>query len=131
VSEVAASVSPEMNTYLGLEVREFPDRAALRAWLSDHHSSSAGIWVRVYKAQSGHASVSFEELLDQGLCFGWSESLRHPGDRDFYLQRFTPRRARGTTSKRNLDHAEALIASGEMTAAGLAALGLNTPTGAY
>lgn len=113
-----------MNTYLGLEVYEFADHDALRTWLLANHALSPGIWVRVYKTRSGHQSVTFEELLDQGLCFGWSESLRHTGDDVSYLQKFTPRRTKGTTSKRNLEHAHKLIASGEMTSAGLTALGL-------
>ena len=113
-----------MSEYLGLHVIEFLDEASLRTWLVENHKTSPGIWVRVYKSSSGQPSVTFEELLDQGLCFGWSESLRHRGDRLFYLQKFTPRRTRGTRSKRNLEHAKKLIASGEMTAAGLAALNL-------
>jgi uncharacterized protein YdeI (YjbR/CyaY-like superfamily) len=114
-----------MNIYLGLEVREFADRGALRAWLEDNHAGSAGIWVRLYKTKSGHPSVRFDDLLDQGLCYGWSESLRHAGDSESYLQKFTPRRTTGTASQRNREHAEHLIASGEMTEAGLAALGLS------
>lgn len=113
-----------MKTYLDLPLLEFTDKKSLRAWLIANHTSSAGIWVRMYKVKSGVQSVSFEEVLDQGLCFGWSESLRHPYDEVSYLQKFTPRKTRGTTSKRNLEHAEKLRASGEMTAAGLRALGL-------
>ncbi|HSW99100.1 MAG TPA: hypothetical protein VLF71_04630 [Candidatus Saccharimonadales bacterium] len=111
-----------METYFGLELHEFTDGATLRTWLLANHAVSPGVWVRVYKAASGHTSVTFEELLDQGLCFGWSESLRHRGDAVSYLQKFTPRRTRGTTSQRNRAHAQKLIASGEMTDAGLRAL---------
>jgi uncharacterized protein YdeI (YjbR/CyaY-like superfamily) len=68
--------------------------------------------------------VSFEDVLDEGLCFGWSESKRLKGDTDSYLQKFTPRKTKGTTSERNRRHVEQLIKEGRMTKAGLAALAL-------
>ena len=108
-----------------LPVLEFPSAEALRAWLMEHHATSDGIWLRIYKQRSGVPSVTFEEVLDEGLCFGWSESLRRTGDARSYLQRFTPRRTVGTTSKRNREHAARLIAEGRMTPAGLKALGLD------
>lgn len=107
-----------------LPVLEFRSSDDLRAWLMKNHETSAGIWIRIYKANSGIESVSFEAVLDEGLCFGWSESLRRQGDDQAYLQRFTPRRKKGTTSKRNLDHVERLIKEGKMTPAGLRAMGI-------
>lgn len=113
-----------MNEYLGLPIVEFETKAQLRDWLHVNHTTSSGIWVRVFKVGSNKVSASFEDLLDQGLCFGWSESLRHKGNDISYYQRFTPRKTKGTTSKRNLDHAQLLIESKEMTESGLVALGL-------
>ncbi|MHA3701245.1 YdeI/OmpD-associated family protein [Jatrophihabitans sp. YIM 134969] len=103
-----------------LPVVSFPDRAALRSWLTEHHADSAGVLVVV--PQGGRPGLRFEDLLDEGLCFGWSESTRLPGDDECYLQRFTPRRRAGTTSARNLAHARQLIEAGLMTPAGRAAL---------
>lgn len=111
-----------MQEYLGLPLMTFHSKQSLRDWLTANHATSAGIWVRVYKTKSTTPSVSFEDLLDQGLCFGWSESLRHKYDEQSYLQKFTPRKTKGTTSARNLAHAKKLIASGEMTKAGREAL---------
>ena len=107
-----------------LTVMEFRSADDLRAWLMYNHATSDGIWLRVYKASSGVPSVSFEEVLDEGLCFGWSESMRRTGDDKSYLQRFTPRRKKGTLSKRNLEHVERLKQAGRMTPAGLTALGM-------
>ena len=87
-----------------------------------NHASSAGIWVRLYKKSSGTASLSFLELLDEGLCFGWSESARQRYDDLSYLQKFTPRRMHGTHSPRNRARVEELIRTGRMTRAGLDAL---------
>jgi uncharacterized protein YdeI (YjbR/CyaY-like superfamily) len=102
-----------------LPILEFKNQVELRTWLMDQHSSSEGVWVRVFKKASGIPSVSFEALLDEGLCFGWSESSRHGCDEKSYLQKFTPRRAKGTTSARNQKHIDELIKTGRMTQAGL------------
>lgn len=106
----------------GLPVLSFSKRDDLRAWLETGHSTSQGIWVRLFKRNSGVTSISFEDLLDEGLCFGWSESLRHGYDDHSYLQKFTPRKSKGTTSARNKAHIKRLIAAGLMTPAGLAVL---------
>lgn len=101
----------------------FEHVAALRQWLRANHASSSGIFVRIYKKNAKVAGVGFADVLDEGLCFGWSESVRFADDDDSYLQKFTPRKADGTTSERNRRHAKRLIQEGRMTLAGLAALG--------
>ena len=105
-----------------LPVLSFDQRQALRDWLLTNHATSPGIFVRIFKKHSGVASVNFEDVLDEGLCFGWSESLRLSGDDASYLQKFTPRRTPGTVSERNRRHVERLIREGRMTSAGLEAL---------
>jgi len=103
-------------------VQSFATRQELRSWLEREHSRSLGVWVRVAKAGSGIPSVTFHDLLEEGLCFGWSESTRRAGDDTSYLQRFTPRRTRGTTSERNRRLVVELRTRGLMTPAGEAAL---------
>ena len=107
-----------------LPIMSFENVSELRAWLEHNHASSEGILVRIYKKDSGITSVTFEDVLDEGLCFGWSESTRLRGNEQSYLQRFSPRRKKGTTSERNRKHAERLIQTGRMTPYGLAALEL-------
>ena len=68
-----------------LPTLEFRTVADLRLWLERNHASSDGILVRIYKRDSGIASVTFEDVLDEGLCFGWSESTRLKGDDVSYL----------------------------------------------
>lgn len=107
-----------------LPILTFDSGAVLRQWLKQNHARSAGIWVRIHKGGAGVPSVTFEEVLEQGICFGWSESMRRRFDDTSYLQRFTPRRTRGTTSTRNRGLADRLIREGQMTAAGIEALGM-------
>ncbi len=110
-----------------LPILTFENVAALRAWLEINHATSNGIFVRIFKGRAGVPTVSFEDVLDEGLCFGWSESTRLPGDAGSYLQRFTPRKSRGTASSRNLRHAARLLREGRMTAVGMLALGWDEP----
>jgi uncharacterized protein YdeI (YjbR/CyaY-like superfamily) len=102
-----------------LPVISFASRDELRLWLKEHHDTSEGIWIRIYRKATGRASVVFEDVLDEGLCFGWSESQRRRGDAESYLQRFTPRKKRGTTSQRNREHVRRLIKEKLMTEHGL------------
>ena len=109
---------------VGEEIVQFRTRDQMWAWLRKHHATSAGVWVRVSRSASRLESVTFHELLEAGLAFGWSESKRRAYDADSYLQRFTPRRTVGTASERNLRIVAALEREGRMTPAGRIALGL-------
>jgi len=104
----------------------FDNRAKLREWLSIHHKKSKGLRVRLFRKTSKKPSITFYDLLEEGLCFGWSESKRLSYDADSYIQIFTPRRKKGTTSARNKALVKKLIDSGDMTQAGLDALCLAT-----
>jgi uncharacterized protein YdeI (YjbR/CyaY-like superfamily) len=108
-----------------LPVLAFETSDQLRAWLENQPASSKGIWLRIYKKSSAVRSVAFEQVLDEGLCFGWSESARRKYDDVSYLQKFTPRKSLGTQSARNRARVQALIEQGRMKPAGLAALGRN------
>jgi uncharacterized protein YdeI (YjbR/CyaY-like superfamily) len=108
-----------------LPILEFETAERLRAWLEDHHATSKGMWLRIYKKHSGVRSVAFEQVLDEGLCFGWSESTRRKYDNDSYIQKFTPRKGIGTQSVRNWARAKMLIEQGKMKPSGLTALGKN------
>jgi len=105
-----------------LPIQDFETVTQLHAWLLKNHSSSQGLWVRIFKKGTGIPSVTFDELLDEGLCFGWSESSRRKYDDDSYLQRFAPRKSTGTQSKRNQARVRILIQEGRMTPAGLKVL---------
>ncbi len=106
-----------------LDVVTFTTVDELRSWLADHDRQHPGLWVRLPKVGSGEPSITFHDLLEAGIAFGWSESTRRAHDATSYLQKFTPRRARGTTSVRNRAIADRLEAEGRMTPAGRAALG--------
>ena len=101
----------------------FASRDELWAWLAAHSAGHPAIWVRLANSRRAFPSVTFHDLLEAGIAFGWSESTRQSCDDESYLQRFGPRRTRGTTSERNLRIADELERAGKMTDAGRKALG--------
>jgi uncharacterized protein YdeI (YjbR/CyaY-like superfamily) len=98
----------------------FASPEAFAAWLDEHHATSDGIWLKFAKKASGVASVRYPEAVELSLAYGWIDGQVRRFDDDFYLQRFTPRRARSRWSKINRAKAEAMIAAGAMKPAGLA-----------
>jgi len=100
----------------------FKSSADYRRWLAKNHARSNGIWVRIHKKGSGEISVAYAEALDQSLCYGWIDGQKQKYDEQSWLQKFTPRRPRSGWSKINTQHAERLIKSRKMAAAGLKAV---------
>jgi uncharacterized protein YdeI (YjbR/CyaY-like superfamily) len=99
----------------------FTNRAGFRAWLEQNHDSAAEIIVGYYKSGSGRKGLSWEESVEEALCFGWIDSVRRSVDEQSYCNRFTPRRAGSTWSLRNIRKVEELIAGGRMHPAGIKA----------
>jgi uncharacterized protein YdeI (YjbR/CyaY-like superfamily) len=106
----------------GLPILHSDSRAAWERWLRQHHAKSAGVWLRIAKQGRGGASVSRADALEAALCYGWIDGQAAIVDDDFWLQRFTPRRARSKWSQVNCAAAERLIADGRMAPAGLHAV---------
>lgn len=102
-----------------MKIISFTSSRDLRAWLAKNHSESDGIWLRIYKKQSGVTTVTYAEALDQALCYGWIDGQKKLHDAQSWLQRFTPRRSRSPWSRKNTEHAERLIASREMAPTGM------------
>jgi uncharacterized protein YdeI (YjbR/CyaY-like superfamily) len=102
-----------------LPVLPFASQGEWEEWLDEHHAASGGLWLKIAKKGSGFETVSYAEALDIALCYGWIDGQKASFDDDYWLQRFTPRRARSKWSKVNREKAERLIEEGEMKPAGL------------
>ena len=103
-----------------LPVRAFADQAALEEWLDAEHATAPGLYVRLARKGSGVPSVTYAELVESALCFGWIDGRSQRLDETSYLQRITPRRPRSVWSQKNVAAVEALTAAGRMRPAGLA-----------
>jgi uncharacterized protein YdeI (YjbR/CyaY-like superfamily) len=111
-----------MEMFKDLPVMHFGSADKFAEWLDKNHSQPAGVWLKLAKKNTGATSVSYAEALDVALCYGWIDGQVQKYDQQFYLQKFTPRRAKSIWSKKNTQKAESLIAAGKMMAAGLVAI---------
>jgi uncharacterized protein YdeI (YjbR/CyaY-like superfamily) len=103
-----------------LQVKQFASQKDWEKWLDKNHGQIDGVWLKFAKKNSGIATVGFVEAIEVALCYGWIDSHRKGLDHKFYLQKFSPRRARSTWSKINVGRVEALIKAGMMRPAGIA-----------
>jgi uncharacterized protein YdeI (YjbR/CyaY-like superfamily) len=99
----------------------FATAGELRQWLERNHASATELLVGFYKRGSGKPSITWQELVDEELCFGWIDSVRQGIDEVSYSNRLTPRKARSTWSAINIARAKELIRLGRMRPAGLKA----------
>ena len=97
-------------------------RQAWRDWLEKNHASSRGVWLVYAKKHSGLPSLTYNDAVEEALCFGWIDSKINPIDDSFYMQVFTPRKAQSAWSALNRTRVKRLVAAGLMTAAGAAAI---------
>ncbi|MFC1441957.1 YdeI/OmpD-associated family protein [Streptacidiphilus sp. N1-10] len=104
----------------GVEIIAFPDAEAFESWLTDHHLRHEGVWIKVAKKNSGIPTVTDDELVDVGLCYGWVSGQRRSFDGQYYLQKYVPRRAKSLWSQVNVDKVVELVAAGRMREPGLA-----------
>lgn len=100
-------------------VLPFASREAWEAWLAEQHATADGLWLKLAKKGSGIDSVTRAEALEVALTYGWIDGQGRTLDDHWWLQRFTPRRARSKWSMINREAATRLIERGEMKPAGL------------
>ena len=87
-----------------------------------HHAAAPGVWLRFAKKASGLPTVSYNDAVEEALCFGWIDGLMRPVDDTFYMQSFTPRKPKSMWAQSNKTRVARLIDQGLMTPAGLAAI---------
>ncbi|WP_020521804.1 YdeI/OmpD-associated family protein [Catelliglobosispora koreensis] len=102
------------------EVLTFQDAAQWEAWLASHHHEPGGAWIKIGKKGSTKKLIGIADAGDVALCYGWIDSIRKSYDADCFVQKYSPRRPKGSWSKVNVDRAEALIAAGRMREPGFA-----------
>jgi uncharacterized protein YdeI (YjbR/CyaY-like superfamily) len=103
----------------GMKPMFFPSPTDFRQWLEDNHREYSELWVGFYKKSSAKLSITYPEALDEALCFGWIDGVRHSVNHDAYTVRFTPRKPKSQWSAVNIKRAQQLAAAGRMRPAGL------------
>ena len=102
----------------GLPIHPFKSVAAFEKWLERHHETADGLWVKIGKKANPAPSITYDEAVEVGLCFGWIDGLKNTYDELWYVQRFTPRKPRSIWSQTNIVRVERLLAEGRMRPAG-------------
>jgi uncharacterized protein YdeI (YjbR/CyaY-like superfamily) len=95
-------------------------RKAWREWLEKNHATCRGVWLVYAKKHTGLPSLTYNDAVEEALCFGWIDSKINPIDDAFFMQVFTPRNLKSAWSALNKARVERLLAAGLLTAAGLA-----------
>jgi len=106
--------------FQNLPILFFVNDKAWEDWLGAHFSEPSGVWLKFAKKGTGIDSLHYKEALDVALCYGWIDGLSKRVDDTYYLQKFTPRRARSLWSKNNIANVERLTAAGRMHPSGQA-----------
>jgi uncharacterized protein YdeI (YjbR/CyaY-like superfamily) len=99
----------------------FDSPAAFRAWLRKNHAKEKELWVGYYRKSTGRPSLTWQEAVDEALCYGWIDGVRKSVDGERFVQRFTPRKPKSNWSAINVGRVKELIAQKRMAPAGLAA----------
>jgi len=96
------------------------DRKEWRGWLKKNYAKLSGIWFVYFKKQTGKPRVTYDEAVEEALCFGWIDSVPRKFDDERSKLLFTPRKPKSVWSKLNKTRVEKLIENGLMTESGLA-----------
>ncbi len=103
-----------------LKILSFKTPGEFEKWLAKNHNLPNAIWLRFFKKNSGEKTITYDQALDEALCYGWIDGQLKKYDDHSWIRKFTPRSYKSIWSKRNTDRIERLAAIGKMKPAGLA-----------
>jgi uncharacterized protein YdeI (YjbR/CyaY-like superfamily) len=106
-------------------------RQAWRRWLQKNHSSKQSVWLVHHKKQTGIASVTWDQAVDEALCFGWIDSIRKSVDDKTYIQFFSKRKPTSVWSKINKAKVQRLIDDGLMMDTGYKSIEVAKQNGSW
>jgi uncharacterized protein YdeI (YjbR/CyaY-like superfamily) len=98
------------------------DAEALRVWLSANHATSRGVWLALTKKGGTVTTLTWQQAVDEALCFGWIDGQARKRDQETSWIRFTPRRPSSSWSQRNVANVARLEAQQRMLPSGRAAV---------
>ena len=88
------------------------DRREWRAWLAEHFETESEIWFVFPTKASGEPGVSYNDAVEEALCFGWIDGQAGTLDETHQLRRFTPRRKGSPYSQPNIERLKLLDKQG-------------------
>lgn len=106
-------------------------RSEWREWLAANADTSPGIWLVTHKRATGLPAPSYDDVVEEALCFGWVDSTVRTRDELTGMQLVTPRRPRSTWAITNKERVARLTAAGLMTERGLRAVAVAQENGSW
>ena len=103
------------------------DRNTWRTWLATNHASEREVWVVFHKKHTGVSCMSYEDSVEEALCFGWIDSVIKRLDENTFARKFTPRIDTTNWSELNKQRVAKCIQEGRMTEIGLAKVSYPDP----
>jgi len=91
-----------------------------RTWLEKNNDIMREIWLIFHKKHTGKPNISYDEAVEEALCFGWIDSIIKKIDDQKFVRKFTPRKPGSKWSESNKKRASKMIDEGKMTEAGMA-----------
>jgi len=98
------------------------DKESWRSWLAKHYKSEKEIWLIYFRKESGKPRISYNDAVEEALCYGWIDSIMKSIDKERFAQRFSIRKKTSTLSQMNKERIHVLIIKKKMTKAGLVAI---------
>lgn len=105
-------------TFKGKKTFYAKSRNEWRKWLEKNSETEKSVWLIFYNKLSKIKSVPYEEAVEEGLCFGWIDSVKYKRDDESSYQYFSPRKPKSNWSKSNRDRVKKLTEAGLMTESG-------------
>ena len=121
IATTLVTIQPSMRKDTPAKPRFFRSQKEFRTWLERNHARASEVWVGLHKKASDKRGVTYQEALDEALCFGWIDGKVRTIDELAYMQRFSPRTARSPWSKINVKRFGELKRAGKVAPAGQAA----------
>lgn len=101
------------------EILDMRTRRAWRQWLHEHHGSESAIWLVFHKRHTRLRCLTYDEAVEEALCFGWVDSIIKRLDDSRYARKFTPRTENSRWSTANRKRYARLKAGGLLAPPGL------------
>jgi uncharacterized protein YdeI (YjbR/CyaY-like superfamily) len=101
------------------EELHFTDRKEWHRWLAENCNVKTGVWLVFYKKNTSVTNISYDDAVEEALCFGWIDSIIKRIDENKFARKFTRRKPKSKWSKSNRERAERMIKEGRMTEYGL------------
>jgi uncharacterized protein YdeI (YjbR/CyaY-like superfamily) len=107
------------------------NRGQWRNWLEKNHAKETEVWLVFLKQHTERPNVSYNDAVEEALCFGWIDGVRRSIDEDRYMHRFSPRKLDSKWSKLNKERAQHMLKAGQMAPAGQKSIELAKKNGRW